>query len=52
LNKDKLFGRNAFHAAIAYHIYLKQLKESGADITSQCLLDPTYNAKKIKGDYQ
>jgi hypothetical protein len=26
LNKDKLFGRAAFHAAIAYHIYLKKLK--------------------------
>lgn len=51
INKDKLFGRAAFHVAIAYHIHLKKIKESGADITSQSLLDPTYNAKKLKGGY-
>jgi hypothetical protein len=26
LNKDKLFGRAAFHVAIAYHIHLKKIK--------------------------
>jgi len=50
-NKEKLFGRSSYHVAIAYHIHLKNVKESGADISSQsCLLDPTYYAKKLKGE--
>jgi hypothetical protein len=47
-----LFGRAAYHAAIAYHIHLKKLKENGTDITSQTSLDPTYHAKRIQGYYQ
>lgn len=51
-SKDKLFGRSSYHVAIAYHIHLKNIKESGANISVQsCLLDPTYYAKKLKGEY-
>lgn len=50
-SKDKLFGRASYHVAIAYHIHLKNVKESGVDINSQSiLLDPTYYAKKLKGE--
>lgn len=27
--ENKLFGRSAYHVAIAYHIHLKKLKEHG-----------------------
>ena len=27
--KDKIFGRAAYHVAIAYHIHLKKIKDSG-----------------------
>jgi hypothetical protein len=48
-----LFGRASYHVAIAYHIHLKNVKESGIDISSQnYLLDPTYYAKRLKGEAQ
>jgi hypothetical protein len=39
INSSKIFKRSAYHVAIAYHIYLKKLKEKG--ITGH-ELDPTY----------
>jgi hypothetical protein len=41
-----LFKRSAYHVAIAYHIYLKKLKEQG--ITKGNQIDPTYNARLVK----
>ena len=47
---NKLFGRSAYHVAIAYHIHLKKLKENGQQLTSSESLDPTYCARKLKGE--
>lgn len=44
--EEKLFKRSAYHVAIAYHIYLKNLKERGGVIGNE--IDPTYHARKLK----
>ena len=46
ISADKLFKRSAYHVAIAYHIYLKNLNAKGGPIGSD--IDPTYYAKKLK----
>ena len=46
---NKLFGRSAYHVAIAYHIHLKKLKENGQPLTNSESLDPTYCARKLRG---
>ena len=44
---NKIFKRSAYHIAIAYHIYLKKLREKGplgGDV------DPTLHARKLKDE--
>jgi hypothetical protein len=43
LTEGKIFKRSAFHVAIAYHIYIKKLKEKGGSE-----VDPTYYARKLR----
>ena len=45
-DENKLFKRSSYHVAIAYHIYLKNLKAKGNVIENE--IDPTYHAKKLK----
>ena len=40
--------RSAFHAAIAYKIYLDKLKKAGASFENLEEIDPTRNARRIK----
>ena len=40
--------RSAFHAAIAYKIYLDKLKKEGATFENLEDIDPTRNARRIK----
>lgn len=49
-NSEKFFRRSTYHIAIAYHIHLNNIKESGQDIQTPMILDPTYHAKRLKGD--
>lgn len=41
----KPFKRQAYHVAIAYHIYLRSLKKGGSEAGH---IDPTYNARKLR----
>jgi hypothetical protein len=45
INENKIFKRSAYHVAIAYHIYLKKIREKGV-IGNE--IDPTYYARKLK----
>lgn len=51
-DKDKLFGKAAYHLAIAYHIHFKLLLEKNIDINVPHLVDPTFKARMLKGDTQ
>lgn len=42
----KPFKRQSYHVAIAYHIYLKQIKSS--ENPSVHAIDPTYNARRLR----
>ena len=47
--EKKLFGRAAYHVAIAYHIHLKETKEKGQVLMNDLnRLDPTTPARKLK----
>lgn len=48
LNGNKLFKRGSYHVAIAYHIYVANLKKCGS--ANRLELDPTYHARKLKED--
>lgn len=48
---EKFFRRSTYHIAIAYHIHLNNIKDSGKDLQTPMILDPTYQAKKLKGEY-
>lgn len=45
---QKLFGRSAYHIAIAYHIHLENVKKKHNREADVFLLDPTYYSKKLK----
>ena len=45
---SKLFKRSSFHVAIAYHIHIRKLKESGKELTGANDIDPTYKARKMR----
>lgn len=49
-DKNKLFGRSAYHIAIAYHIHLQNLKKTNKTKSEIGLeeLDPTFYSKKLK----
>lgn len=42
---NKIFKRSAYHVAIAYHIYIKKMREKGAQGSE---IDPTYSARKLR----
>ena len=44
---SKLFKRSSYHVAIAYHIYMKNLKDGGKELTG---IDPTYPARQMRDD--
>lgn len=46
----KPFKRQSYHVAIAYHIYLKQIKMVGP--LSPRDIDPTYNARRLRDQNQ
>ena len=46
IEKNKLFGRAAYHIAIAYHIHLEKIKKNGN--TEVDPLDPTFFSKRLK----
>lgn len=48
---EKYFRRSAYHIAIAYQIHLNNLREEGRDLQVPMTVDPTYYAKKLKGEY-
>ena len=48
---EKYFKRSAYHIAIAYQIHLNNLRENGKDLQVAMIVDPTYHAKKLKGEY-
>ena len=45
---SKLFKRASYHVAIAYHIHIKNFKNSGKELTDANDIDPTYPARKMK----
>ena len=46
----KPFKRQSYHVAIAYHIFLKQIK-TGPNPNARDI-DPTYNARKLRDQNQ
>ncbi len=47
-NDLKPFKRQSYHVAIAYHIYMRQVKEgSNPNATN---IDPTFNARKLRDE--
>lgn len=46
---EKFFRRSTYHIAIAYNIYLNNIKTSGKDLQSPMMLDPTQPAKRLRG---
>lgn len=46
MTQNKIFKRSAYHVAIAYHIYLKKIREKGVIIGNE--IDPTFFARKLK----
>ena len=45
---SKLFKRASYHVAIAYHIHIKNFKNSGKELTDANDIDPTYPARVMK----
>ena len=46
-DRNKLFGRSAYHIAIAYHIHLETIKKEKSNVYL-AELDPTYHSKRLK----
>jgi len=44
-SNNKIFKRSAYHVAIAYHIYLRKIREKGP-IGGE--IDPTFHARRLK----
>jgi hypothetical protein len=45
---SKLFKRASYHVAIAYHIHIRKLKESGVALNRTEDIDPTCAARKLR----
>lgn len=48
---EKFFKRSTYHIAIAYQIHLNNLRDSGKDLQTLMVIDPTYSARKLKGEH-